>query len=60
VRLVFAKGMRQLVIGLAVGILAAYALSQELTRAMDIPAAENQASLCERPLHGHWPPFRAA
>jgi ABC-type lipoprotein release transport system permease subunit len=36
VRLVFAKGMRQLAIGLIVGIPAAYALSQGLTRAMNI------------------------
>ena len=44
-RLVFAKGLRQLAIGLAIGIPFAYALSLVLTGAMDLPIPDNTATL---------------
>jgi ABC-type antimicrobial peptide transport system permease subunit len=44
-RLVFAKGLRQLAIGLGIGIPFAYALSRVLTGAMDIAIPDNTAIL---------------
>jgi putative ABC transport system permease protein len=44
-RLVFAKGLRQLAIGLAIGIPFSYALSRVLTGAMDIPIPNNTGIL---------------